>query len=154
MRAKRAWTAGSAAAFRISRKARSRKCCAPARCASTVAWSPRAIGDRIDVVLSDMAPHTTGDRHSDQFFSEELCARALEIGRQALRPGGHLVAKVFQGGRFPELLRAWKAAFQEARAFHAKDTRVTSSEQYLIGRGLLKSAQLEPPPLPAASPAR
>lgn len=114
--------------------------------ADVMTWSPAALGDRIDVVLSDMAPHTTGDRHSDQFFSEELCARALELGRQALRPGGHLVAKVFQAGRFGELLRAWKSAFQEARAFHCRDTRATSSEQYLVGRGLLKSALLDPPP--------
>ena len=112
--------------------------------ADVMTWSPTDLG-RIDVVLSDMAPHTSGDRHSDQFHSEELAARALEIGRQALRPGGHLVAKVFQGGRFGELLKAWKSAFQEARPFHCKDTRATSSEQYLIGRGLLKAAQLEPP---------
>jgi MYXO-CTERM domain-containing protein len=114
--------------------------------ADVMTWSPATLGGRIDVVLSDMAPHTSGDRHSDQFHSEELAARALEIGRQALRPGGHLVAKVFQGGRFGELLKAWKSAFQEARPFHCKDTRATSSEQYLIGRGLLKSALLEPPP--------
>jgi 23S rRNA (uridine2552-2'-O)-methyltransferase len=115
--------------------------------ADVMTWSPAVLGDRIDVVLSDMAPHTSGDRHSDHFRSEELCARALEIARQALRPGGHLVAKVFQGGQFPALLRQWKAAFQEARAFHAKDSRVTSTEQYLIGRGLLKAALLEPPPV-------
>lgn len=119
--------------------------------ADVFTWNPRALGDRIDVVLSDMAPHTTGDRVSDKFRSEELCARALEIARMALRPGGHLVAKVFQGGGFGELLRQWKSAFQEAKPFHAKDTRATSSEQYLIGRGLLKSAQLEPPPHPAQS---
>ncbi|MBL9103102.1 MAG: RlmE family RNA methyltransferase [Myxococcales bacterium] len=122
--------------------------------ADVFTWTPAELGDRIDVVLSDMAPHTTGDRVSDKYRSEELCARALEIARQALRPGGHLVAKVFQGGGFGELLRQWKSAFQEARPFHARDTRATSSEQYLVGRGLLKSAQLEPPPRPAqpASP--
>lgn len=119
--------------------------------ADVFTWTPAALGDRIDVVLSDMAPHTTGDRHGDQYRSEELCARALEIARMALRPGGHLVAKVFQGGGFGELLRQWKSAFQESKAFHAKDTRATSSEQYLIGRGMLKSAMLEPPPVPAQS---
>lgn len=120
--------------------------------ADVMTWTPAAIGDRIDLVLSDMAPHTTGDKNSDQYHSEELAMRALEIGRQALRPGGHLVAKVFQGGRFPELLRMWKAAFQESRAFHARETRSTSSEQYLIGRGLFKSAMLDPPPVPPPAP--
>lgn len=98
-------------------------------------WTPPA--DRVfDVVLSDMAPHTTGDRHNDKWKSEELALRAIEIATQALRPGGHVVVKVFQGGRFPEILTALRRAFQEARPYHAKNTRVTSSEQYLVGRGL------------------
>jgi 23S rRNA (uridine2552-2'-O)-methyltransferase len=113
------------------------------------AWVETVVGDvdewtppeqPFDVVLSDMAPHTTGDRHSDQFRSEELCRRALEIAKRALRPGGHVVIKVFQGGEFPDLLRELRAAFQEGRAYHAKNTRSSSIEQYLVGRGLKASA--------------
>ena len=107
-------------------------------------WSPPA-GETFDVVLSGMAPHTTGDRHSDQWRSEELCRRAIEIARQALRPGGHLVVKVFQGGAFPELLRELRGAFQEGKAYHAENTRASSTEQYLIGRGLKASASLRAP---------
>jgi 23S rRNA (uridine2552-2'-O)-methyltransferase len=118
--------------------------------ADVFSWSPASLGPevRFDVVLSDMAPHTTGDRHSDQFRSEALAERALELARQSLRPGGHLVAKVFQGGRFPELLKQWREAFQESKPFHARNTRASSSEQYLVGRGLKASAVLEPPPAP------
>jgi 23S rRNA (uridine2552-2'-O)-methyltransferase len=74
--------------------------------ADVFTWTPAELGPdvRFDLVLSDMAPHTTGDSHTDKWRSEALAARALEIARQALRPGGHLVAKVFQGGQFPELL--------------------------------------------------
>ncbi len=93
-------------------------------------------GKRFDVVLSDMAPQTTGDRNSDQWRSEELLLRALEIATEALRPGGHFVGKVFQGGRFPELRERMRASFQEAKSYQAKNTRSGSSEQYLIGRGL------------------
>lgn len=113
------------------------------------AWCTAVVGDverwmpppelRFDVVLSDMAPQTIGDRHIDQWRSEELCRRALEIAAASLRPGGHFVAKVFQGGAFPELLTALRATFQEAKAYHAKNTRATSTEQYLIGRGLRAS---------------
>ncbi|MCA9715868.1 MAG: RlmE family RNA methyltransferase [Myxococcales bacterium] len=103
-------------------------------------WSPEgaiaAAGRRFDVVLSDMAPQTTGDRASDQWRSEALLLRALELARAALRPGGHFVGKVFQAGRFPELLGELRASFQEAKAYQAKHTRAGSSEQYLIGRGL------------------
>lgn len=110
-------------------------------------WTPAILGPdvRFDLVLSDMAPHTTGDKHTDQWKSEALAARALEIARQALRPGGHLVAKVFQGGQFPELLKQWRDAFQEVKPFHARNTRASSSEQYLVGRGMRASALLVPP---------
>ncbi len=89
-----------------------------------------------DVVLSDMAPHTTGDRLSDQYHSEQLCGRALTIAKGVLRRGGHFTAKVFQGGGFPGLLTEMRQSFSETRAVHAEATRAGSREQYLVGRGL------------------
>ncbi len=88
-----------------------------------------------DTVLSDMAPHTTGDRNSDQYRSEELCARALTIAQVVLRPGGHFAAKVFQGGGFAALLVRMRAQFAEVKAVHTEATRAGSREQYLLGRG-------------------
>jgi len=123
--------------------------------ADVFTWTPAELGPdvRFDLVISDMAPHTTGDTHTDKWKSEALAARALEIARQALRPGGHLVAKVFQGGQFPELLKAWREAFQEMKPFHARNTRASSSEQYLVGRGMRASAILPAPPPAPATPA-
>jgi 23S rRNA (uridine2552-2'-O)-methyltransferase len=94
-----------------------------------------------DVVLSDMAPHTTGNRLTDQWRSEELVLAALGIAQAVLRPGGHFVVKVFQGGRFGELLNAVRAAFQEGRAIRPASTRAGSVEQYLVGRGLRVGAR-------------
>lgn len=88
-----------------------------------------------DTVVSDMAPHTTGDRASDQFRSEELCARAIEIAEIVLRPGGHFAAKVFQGGGFAALLARVRVSFSEAKPVHTEATRAGSREQYLVGRG-------------------
>jgi 23S rRNA (uridine2552-2'-O)-methyltransferase len=88
-----------------------------------------------DVLVSDMAPHTTGDRNSDRFRSERLVERALEIADVVLRPGGHFAAKVFQGGGFPALLARLRAGFAEAKSHHAKATRAGSPEHYLVGRG-------------------
>lgn len=104
-------------------------------------WTPPEGTPPFDVVLSDMAPHTTGDRHTDVLRSEALAERALDLALLSLRPGGHLVAKVFQGGGFPDLLKRWRAAFQEMRPYHAKNTRASSTEQYLVGRGLRASAR-------------
>jgi 23S rRNA (uridine2552-2'-O)-methyltransferase len=88
-----------------------------------------------DLVLSDMAPNTTGDRPGDQHGSEELFLRALEIAGVVLRPGGHFCAKVFQGPRFSELLAAVRRTFNEGRAYRPANTRTRSIEQYIIGRG-------------------
>lgn len=89
-----------------------------------------------DVVISDMAPHTTGDRISDQYHSEQLTLRALEIAEQVLRRGGHMTAKVFQGGGFGDLLARLRRTYGEAKSVHAEATRAGSRELYLLGRGL------------------
>lgn len=99
---------------------------------------PQALVDRFgpfDVVLSDMAPKTTGDRATDQFRSEGLTERAMQIADGVLRPGGHFAAKVFQGGGFQQLMVQMRSLFSETKSFHATATRAGSTEQYLIGRG-------------------
>lgn len=92
-----------------------------------------------DLVLSDMAPKTSGDAGTDRLRSEMLFARALEIATVVLRPGGHFAAKVFQGGGFPQLLSAVRAAFSECKPLHTKATRTGSPEHYIVGRGLKKT---------------
>jgi 23S rRNA (uridine2552-2'-O)-methyltransferase len=91
---------------------------------------------RFDLVLSDMAPNTTGIKDYDIPTSEDLFLRALDIASASLRIGGHFCAKVFQGGRFPELLREVELRFQQCRAFRPDHTRKASREQYIVGRGL------------------
>jgi 23S rRNA (uridine2552-2'-O)-methyltransferase len=91
---------------------------------------------RFDLVLSDMAPNTTGIKDYDIPTSEDLFSRALDVASAVLRIGGHFCAKVFQGGRFPELLREVELRFQECRAFRPDHTRKASREQYIVGRGL------------------
>ncbi|TPV92385.1 MAG: RlmE family RNA methyltransferase [Myxococcales bacterium FL481] len=92
-----------------------------------------------DVVLSDMAPNTTGIREADQWRSEELFLVALKVALAVLRPGGHFAAKVFQGGRFPDLLRAVRAGFEECKPFRPDGTRPGSLEQYVVGKSRRRS---------------
>lgn len=94
-----------------------------------------------DLVLSDMAPNTTGNKDYDMPASEDLWLRALELSTEVLRIGGHFCAKVFQGPRFPELLDALRTNFQESRAYRCETTRKHSREQYLVGRGLRAAAK-------------
>ena len=88
-----------------------------------------------DVVLSDMAPDTIGVRASDQARSEGLFERALELAEATLVPGGHFVAKLFQGPAFQTLVARVRRQFASTRTVKPEGTRTQSSEQYVVGLG-------------------
>jgi 23S rRNA (uridine2552-2'-O)-methyltransferase len=92
-------------------------------------------GQEFDVVLSDMAPATTGSRGVDAARSYHLCEAALAIARQTLRSGGSFVCKIFQGEDFKSFTAAVQAAFSECKIFKPQSCRKASKEIYLIGKG-------------------
>jgi 23S rRNA (uridine2552-2'-O)-methyltransferase len=97
-----------------------------------------ALGTRApkyDVVLSDMAPDTSGVRHLDQARSEVLFERALEIAVALLAPGGNFVGKLFQGPDFKRLVDAVRARFATAKTAKPESSRQISIEQYVVGKG-------------------
>jgi 23S rRNA (uridine2552-2'-O)-methyltransferase len=90
-------------------------------------------GGRFTVVLSDMAPNTSG--HGDDFLSVRLCRRVLELLPAVLAPGGHLLMKVLEGEEFPALLKETKALFKEAGATKPAASREVSREIFIVGMG-------------------
>lgn len=86
-----------------------------------------------DVVISDMAPNTTGD--GDHFRSVDLCRRVLELLSRTLRPGGNMVMKVFEGELYPELLAETRRLFAETKGFKPKACRDVSREMYITASG-------------------
>lgn len=86
-----------------------------------------------DVVVSDMAPRTTGHRFVDQSRSFNLFCRALEIAEQVLRPGGRFAAKIFQGGDFENARSSLKELFVKTRVIKPASVRTESYEIYLVG---------------------
>lgn len=92
-------------------------------------------GQSFDVVLSDMAPSTTGSRGVDAARSYALCEAALAIALRVLRPGGAFVCKIFQGEDFKAFTEAVKAGFRECKIFKPQSCRKASKEIYLIGKG-------------------
>jgi 23S rRNA (uridine2552-2'-O)-methyltransferase len=88
-----------------------------------------------DVVLSDMAPDTSGIRSLDQARSEALFERALELALALLAPGGHFVGKLFQGPDFKRLTELVRARFELAKTAKPASSRQISIEQYVIGKG-------------------
>lgn len=93
----------------------------------------RLAGRRWDVVLSDMAPSTSGHRLVDQARSFALAMRALELATQLLAPGGSFVAKIFQGPDFDEARRRVGACFERVRIVRPPATRAESIETFLVG---------------------
>jgi 23S rRNA (uridine2552-2'-O)-methyltransferase len=96
-----------------------------------------------DVVLSDMAPHTSGQRHRDQFLSFELYMRALEIAAAVLAPRGQFVGKIFQGPELQEARSATTRLLGKARLLKPEASRSESYEIFMAGG---------PRPAPATSP--
>jgi 23S rRNA (uridine2552-2'-O)-methyltransferase len=88
-----------------------------------------------DVVLSDMAPDTSGIRNMDQARSEALFERALEIACEVLAAGGNFVGKLFQGPDFKRLIEQVRARFESAKTVKPASSRQISIEQYVIGKG-------------------
>jgi 23S rRNA (uridine2552-2'-O)-methyltransferase len=88
-----------------------------------------------DVVLSDMAPDTTGIRAVDQARSEALFERALALAEELLAPGGHFVGKLFQGPDFQRLMARARAGFDKAVIEKPAGSRKESIEVYVVGLG-------------------
>ncbi len=89
--------------------------------------------EKLDVVLSDMAPKTTGIKLTDQVRSLELCQMALQFSADYLRPGGKFVCKLFNSEQFKEFQTAMKKQFKRVEAMKPDSTRKISKEIFLIG---------------------
>jgi 23S rRNA (uridine2552-2'-O)-methyltransferase len=93
----------------------------------------QALGIRFDVVVSDMAPATTGNRVVDAARSYNLAEMALETAKSVLKPGGAFTCKIFQGPDVEQMTQLVRAEFKQTKIFKPKSTRKASTEVYLIG---------------------
>jgi len=89
-------------------------------------------GRQVDLVISDMAPNVSGVSAVDQPRAMYLCDLALDFCRQALKPGGGMVIKVFQGEGFDEFFRDMKSSFSKVVTRKPKASRPKSREVYLV----------------------
>ena len=91
-------------------------------------------GKRFDVVMSDMAPDTCGNRQTDHIRSVQLCERALEVARLFLADGGHFVCKVFEGGDLNAFVKDVKTSFNSVKRVKPKSTRSESVELFIVAK--------------------
>ena len=92
-------------------------------------------GARADLVLSDLAPNTMGIAEVDHARSMHLVDLAADFAAQALRPGGDLLLKVFQGREFQPLVARLRADFKTVKLRKPKASRGRSPEVYVLARG-------------------
>lgn len=93
-------------------------------------------GRPVDVVVSDIAPNLSGIESSDAARIEHLIELALAFALGHLKPGGALVAKVFHGSGYSQLVQRFKQQFRVVKAIKPKASRDKSSETFLVGIGL------------------
>lgn len=106
-----------------------------ADCLDSAAAETLASLGPFDVVLSDMAPKTSGVRFADHARSIELARAALAIAERVLRPGGDALIKVFQGEDLPAFQKEFVARFRKASTEKPEASRPDSVEVFLLGRG-------------------
>ena len=93
------------------------------------------LGGKADLVLSDMAPNTTGHAATDHLRIMALAEAALDFAAEVLAEGGGFVAKVFQGGAEQAMLRRLKQRFAVVRHAKPPASRKESSELYVVATG-------------------
>ena len=95
-----------------------------------------AIDNRpVDLVLSDMSPNHTGIRSVDIPRAMYLAELAVDLADQVLKPGGHLLLKVFQGEGFDALLKDLRTKYQKVNSRKPQASRDRSRELYLLAKG-------------------
>jgi 23S rRNA (uridine2552-2'-O)-methyltransferase len=94
----------------------------------------RVGADKVDLVMSDMAPNMSGIDAVDQPRSMHLAELALEFADQVLAPGGDLLVKLFQGAGVEEIIRDARSRYRHVATKKPKASRTRSPEIYLLAR--------------------
>jgi 23S rRNA (uridine2552-2'-O)-methyltransferase len=93
------------------------------------------ISEEFDLVLSDLAPATTGVSSVDSSHSFALFQRAMILADDLLVPGAHFLGKIFQGSGFDEIVKELKSKFGKVKGIKPKATRKQSKEIFLLALG-------------------
>jgi 23S rRNA (uridine2552-2'-O)-methyltransferase len=99
-----------------------------------------ALGGPADLVTSDLAPKLSGITAHDEAQSEQLLSAARNFASRALKPGGAMVAKVFMGGDFKQMIEQFKRDFEQVEVTRTAATRPGSAELYVVARGFKRKA--------------
>ena len=88
-----------------------------------------------DLIMSDMAPNTTGSKFTDQTRSFNLCEEALDLASLYLKEGGNFIVKIFMGPDVQDYLMTMRRMFAKVQGFKPKSSRSESKEIFYLGLG-------------------
>jgi len=89
-------------------------------------------GTKVDVVISDMAVNTTGNKNLDSIYTGELCMEAMKFSKETLKNDGKFISKIFMGSTFNEIVSEAKKIFKENKVFKPLASRKDSKESFII----------------------
>jgi len=89
-------------------------------------------GSKVDVVMSDMAVNTTGNKNLDSINTSELCIEAMNFSKEVLKEDGKFISKIFMGSTFNEIIYESKKIFKENKVFKPAASRKDSKESFII----------------------
>ena len=92
--------------------------------------------EKIDLVVSDMAVNTTGNKNVDSLVSGELCIEAMNFSLKILKKNGIFVSKIFMGSSFNEIVDSAKKNFKEFHVYKPPSSRKESKENFIICKNL------------------
>ena len=86
---------------------------------------------KLDIIISDMAANTTGNKSLDSIRTNQLCAEVIEFSKTTLKPKGVLISKLFMGEDFIEVKKLAKSIYKNVNFFKPESSRSESKETYL-----------------------
>ena len=92
--------------------------------------------DKVDLVMSDMAVNTTGNKNLDSIVTGELCLEALRFAKDQLKQNGFFISKIFMGSTFKEIVGEAKLSCRETNIYKPPSSRKESKESFIICKKL------------------
>ena len=92
--------------------------------------------EKVDLVMSDMAVNTSGNKNLDSVVTGELCLEALRFAKNQLKPNGSFISKIFMGSTFNEIVGEAKLTFKETNIYKPPSSRKESKESFIICKKL------------------
>ena len=91
---------------------------------------------KVDLIMSDMAVNTTGNKNLDAVVTGELCLAAMKFAKDQLKQNGSFISKIFMGSNFNEIISESKLIFKETNVYKPPSSRKESKENFIICKKL------------------